>query len=71
MKVGQTVRARFRSLPDSDAGERATTEKRFPLRSAVVVYIHPKWRFITLATETGGGTIKESFPPMEVIRKEK
>lgn len=71
MKVGQKVWARFKSLPNEFAGHDRSDENKYRAREGVIVYIHPKWRYITLATRTEGGTIKESFLPMDIIRKEK
>lgn len=66
MTVGDTIRARFRTLPNSDAGERATFEEKFPLREAVVIYIHSAGRYVTLETVLDGKSVRESFRPEEL-----
>lgn len=66
MTVGQTVRARFRTVPDQCAVENASWEKRFPLRDAVVAYIHPAGRYVTLETILDGKAVKESFHPNDL-----
>lgn len=52
MKLGQVVRARFKSIP-SRCGE--------------VIYIHPKGRFVSVRTETAGGPVVENFRLCEVV----
>lgn len=66
MTVGETIQARFMTLPSCDAGERATWEKRFPLRDAVVAYIHPARRYVTLETILDGKAVRESFRPEDL-----
>lgn len=46
MQVGDTIRARFMTLPIEYPGSGANGEKRFPVRKGTVVYVHPKGRLI-------------------------
>lgn len=68
MQVGQRVKARFRSLPNETTGGDNRFEVRYPLRDAVVSYIHPKGRYITLETLSDGNPVKESFHPNDLRR---
>ncbi len=67
MKIGQVVRARFRSLPAQLEGQHPTKEQTYPIRRGEVVYIHPKGRFISVRTETAGGPVVENFRLCEVV----
>ena len=67
MKLGQVIRARFQSIPSQFEGQHPTKEQTYPIRRGEVVYIHPKGRFISVRTETAGGTITETFRPCEVM----
>lgn len=71
MTVGETIRARFRTMPDSGAGESATFEKKFPLREAVVAYIHPAGRYVTLETILDGKAVRESFCPEDLKERKR
>lgn len=42
MKVGQTVRARFKSLPNEFPGSERSEENKYRAREGTVVYIHPQ-----------------------------
>ena len=46
MQKGDTIRARFMTLPSEYPGSGANDEKRFPVRKGTVVYAHPKGRYI-------------------------
>lgn len=67
MKVGDKVRAQFRTLPDNFPQNGAGDEEKFPIRAGTVVHIHPKKRFVTLAVTVDGKEIRESFLPQEVM----
>lgn len=71
MTVGQTVQARFITLPNQMTDGDNRFEVRFPLRDAVVSYIHPEGRYVTLETVLDGKRVKESFHPNELRRKTK
>lgn len=51
MQKGDTIRARFMTLPDLFPGK-GCEEKKFPIRKGTVVYVHPKGRYIV--AECGG-----------------
>ena len=66
MKIGQTVEAKFKTLPVEGAEwEWAGVELR-PIRRGRVAWIHPRGRFITVTTHTKGGDVTENFLPREV-----
>lgn len=67
MKLGQVVRARFKSIPSQLEGKHPTKDQTYPIRLGEVVYIHPKGRFVCVRTETAGGAITETFRPCEVM----
>ena len=52
MQKGDTIKARFMTLPSEYPGSGANDEKRFPVRKGTVVYVHPKGRYIV--AECGG-----------------
>lgn len=58
MKVGDTVKRVSAVLNSNDVGQ--GHKYNIPL-TGTVVYIHPKGRFHTVAFQTRGGTILESF----------
>ena len=62
MQKGDTIRARFMTLPSEYPGSGANDDKRFPVRRGTVVYVHPKGRYIV--AECGG--VRETFFPEEV-----
>lgn len=62
MQVGDTVRARFMTLPDPFPGS-GKLEKQFPIRTAAVVYIHPSRRFVVLSCKG----IRETFFPEDIL----
>lgn len=68
MTVGQTLQARFMTLPNQDTDGDNHFDVRFPLRDAVVAYIHPEGRYITLETILDGKQVKESFHPDDFWR---
>lgn len=63
MQKGDTIRARFMTLPSEYPGSGANDEKRFPVRKGTVVYVHPKGRYIV--AECGG--VRETFFQEEVL----
>lgn len=63
MQVGDTVRARFLTMPDPFPGS-GKAEKQYPVRKATVVYVHPKGRYIV--AECKG--IRETFFPEDIIQ---
>jgi hypothetical protein len=63
MQVGDTVRARFLTMPDPFPGS-GNAEKQYPVRKATVVYVHPKGRFIV--AECKG--VRETFFPEDIIQ---
>ena len=68
MKIGQVVRARFRSLPAQLEGQHPTYEQLYPFRRGkVIYYIHQKGRFVSVRTETAGGPVVENFRLCEVV----
>lgn len=64
MQKGDTIRARFMTLPSEDPGSGSTDEKKFPIREGTVVYVHPKGRYIV--AECGG--VRETFFPEDIIQ---
>lgn len=58
MQKGDTIRARFMTLPDLFPGKRCE-EKKFPIRKGTVVYVHPKGRYIV---------VRETFFPEDIIQ---
>ena len=44
MKIGDTIRARFMTLPETFSGMGASIDTKYPVRRATVVYVHPKGR---------------------------
>ena len=63
MQKGDTIKARFMTLPSEYPGSGANDEKRFPVRKGTVVYVHPKGRYIV--AECGG--VRETFFQEEVL----
>lgn len=63
MQKGDTIRARFMTLPDLFPGK-GCEEKKFPIRKGTVVYVHPKGRYIV--AECGG--VRETFFPEDIIQ---
>lgn len=63
MQVGDTVSARFLTMPDPFPGS-GKAEKQYPVRKATVVYVHPKGRYIV--AECKG--VRETFFPEDVIQ---
>lgn len=47
MKIGQTVRAKFKTLPVERAKSERSSVELCPMRTGRVTWIHPKGRFIT------------------------
>lgn len=64
MQKGDTIKARFMTLPSEYPGSGANDDKRFPVRKGTVVYVHPKGRYIV--AECKG--IRETFFPEDVIQ---
>lgn len=67
MKIGQTVNARFKTIPNLLKSKSTADEETYPIRTGEIIYIHPKGRFISVQTKTAGGTITETFQPCEVM----
>ena len=67
MTIGQTVNARFKTIPNLLKSKSTADEETYPIRTGEIIYIHPKGRFISVRTKTAGGTITETFQPCEVI----
>lgn len=63
MQKGDTIKARFMTLPDLFPGKECE-EKKFPIRKGTVVYVHPKGRYIV--AECGG--VRETFSPEDIIQ---
>lgn len=66
LKIGQTVKARFITIPQTVEGRSRAFEDICPIRGGTVTYIHPHNRFVCVTTHTGGGDITEAFKPWEV-----
>ena len=66
MKIGQTVEARFKTLPVERAKRERSSAEMCPLRRGQVAWVHPRGRFITVTTRTKGGDVTENFLPGEV-----
>lgn len=69
MQKGDTIRARFMTLPSEYPGSGANDEKRFPIRKGTVVYVHPSGGVRRRAGDVlpGGGADMSEFP--ERLRK--
>lgn len=67
MKVGDKVRVRFATLPENSPGSSDPYEIAFPIREAVIVYIHPKGRYIVASTEVDGKEVRETFRKSELL----
>lgn len=63
VQKGDTIKARFMTLPDEYPGSGANGDKRHPIRKGAVVYVHPKGRYIV--AECDG--VRETFFPDEVL----
>lgn len=66
MKTGQTVEAKFKTLPVERAKSEQSSVELCPMRTGRVTWIHPKGRFIAVTTHTKGGDVTENFLPGEV-----
>lgn len=66
MKIGQTVEAKFKTLPVERAKSERSSVELCPIRRGWVVWVHPRGRFITVTTQTKGGDVTENFLPEEV-----
>ncbi len=67
MTIGQTVNARFKTIPNLLKSKSTADEETYPIRTGEVIYIHPKGRFISVRTETAGGPVVENFRLCEVV----
>lgn len=67
MTIGQTVNARFKTIPNLLKSKSTADEETYPIRTDEVIYIHPKGRFISARTETAGGPVVENFQLCEVV----
>ena len=67
MTIGQTVSARFKTIPNLLKSKSTADEETYPIRTGEIIYIHPKGRFISVRTETAGGPVVENFRPCEVM----
>lgn len=63
MQIGDTIRARFLTMPEPFPGAGATKDNLYPVRKATVVYVHPKGRYIV--AECGG--VRETFFPEDIV----
>ena len=67
MTIGQTVSARFKTIPNLLKSKSTADEETYPIRTGEIIYIHPKDRFISVRTETAGGPVVENFRLCEVV----
>lgn len=67
MTIGQTVNARFKTIPNLLKSKSTADEETYPIRTGEIIYIHPKGRFISVRTETAGGPVVENFQLCEVV----
>lgn len=67
MTIGQTVNARFKTIPNLLKSKSTADEATYPIRTGEIIYIHPKGRFISVRTETAGGPVVENFRLCEVV----
>lgn len=67
MTIGQTVSARFRTIPNLLKSKSTADEETYPIRTGEIIYIHPKGRFVSVRTETAGGPVVENFQLCEVV----
>lgn len=67
MTIGQTVNARFKTIPNLLKSKSTADEETYPIRTGEIIYIHPKGRFISVQTETAGGPVVEDFQLCEVV----
>ena len=67
MTIGQTVNARFKTIPNLLKSKSTADEETYPIRTGKIIYIHPKSRFISVRTETAGGPGVENFQLCEVV----
>ena len=67
MTIGQTVSARFKTIPNLLKSKSTADEETYPIRTGEIIYIHPKGRFISVRTETAGGPVVENFRICEVV----
>ena len=67
MTIGQTVNARFKTIPNLLKSKSTADEETYPIRTVEIIYIHPKGRFISVRTETAGGPVVENFRLCEVV----
>lgn len=56
MQKGDTIRARFMTLPDLFPGK-GCEEKKFPIRKGTVVYVHPKGAVHCGGVRRGAGDV--------------
>lgn len=66
MKIGQTVEAKFKTLPVERAKSEQSSVELCPVRRGRVEWVHPRGRFITVTTRTKGWDVTENFLPGEV-----
>ena len=67
MTIGQTVSARFKTIPNLLKSKSTADEETYPIRTGEIIYIHPKGRFVSVRTETAGGPVVENFRLCEVV----
>ena len=67
MTIGQTVSARFKTIPNLLKSKSTADEETYHIRTGEIIYIHPKGRFISVRTETAGGPVVENFRLCEVV----
>lgn len=61
MQIGDTIRARFMTLPNLFPGK-AIKGGDFPIRTGTIVWVHPQGRFVV--AECMG--VKEAFRPEDI-----
>lgn len=66
MKIGQTVEAKFKTLPVERAKSERSSVELCPVRRGQVTWIHPRRRLVCVTTRTKGGDVTETFQPEEV-----
>ena len=67
MTIGQTVSARFKTIPNLLKSKSTADEETYPIRTGEIIYIHPKGSIISVRTETAGGPVVENFRLCEVV----
>lgn len=63
LKIGQRVRATFVTLSSDPLADHKALH---PERTGVIVYIHPKGRYVMVESAVRGGSVRECFQPGDV-----